>query len=200
MPGPDTHSRVVGWLKVALPLAALAILSTLFLLADRIDPEAAIPYAQVDVQDLARNPRMTAPTYAGTTTDGTAVTLTAETARPDAEGNSGQADTVLARLDMPDGSTAELSAADVQVDAPGGEVRLSGGVAVTTSSGYLVLTDAVTAALDRTGARSLGPVTAEGPPGHLSAGGFTLTRDAQGGNSYLLVFTGRVKLIYQPGG
>ena len=38
----DTHTRVVGWLKVALPLAALAILSTLFLVARRIDPEAAL--------------------------------------------------------------------------------------------------------------------------------------------------------------
>ena len=41
----DLHSRLVTWAKVALPLAALAILSTLFLLADRIDPTAAIPYA-----------------------------------------------------------------------------------------------------------------------------------------------------------
>ena len=33
MPGRDLHSRMVGWLKVALPLAALVILSTLFLLS-----------------------------------------------------------------------------------------------------------------------------------------------------------------------
>ena len=77
----DRHSRVVGWLKVALPLAALAILSTLFLLSDRIDPEDALPYAEVDVEDLAREPRMTAPTYAGMTTDGAALTLTATEAQ-----------------------------------------------------------------------------------------------------------------------
>ena len=33
MAGVDRHTRVVGWLKVALPLLALAILSTLFLLS-----------------------------------------------------------------------------------------------------------------------------------------------------------------------
>ncbi|MGB3251218.1 MAG: hypothetical protein WBB13_18855, partial [Tabrizicola sp.] len=70
----DRHTRLVGWLKVALPLTALAILSTLFLVARRIDPEAALPYAEVDVEDLAREPRMTAPTYAGTTEDGAALT------------------------------------------------------------------------------------------------------------------------------
>ena len=46
----DRHTRLVGWLKVALPLTALAILSTLFLVARRIDPEAALPYAEVDVR------------------------------------------------------------------------------------------------------------------------------------------------------
>jgi lipopolysaccharide export system protein LptC len=45
----DAHTRVVGWLKVALPLIALALLATLFLLADRIDPDDALPYAEVDV-------------------------------------------------------------------------------------------------------------------------------------------------------
>ena len=78
----DFHSRLVGWLKVVLPLAALAILSTLFLLADRIDPTAAIPYAEVDVKDLVRDPRMTAPAYAGTTADGAGITLSATEARP----------------------------------------------------------------------------------------------------------------------
>ena len=82
----DRHTRVVGWLKVALPPAALAILSTLFLVARRIDPEAALPYAEVDVEDLAREPRMTAPTYAGLTSDGAALTLSAKEARPVAEG------------------------------------------------------------------------------------------------------------------
>ena len=87
----DRHTRVVGWLKVMLPLTALAILSTLFLVARRIDPEAALPYAEVDVEDLAREPRMTAPTYAGTTEDGASVTLTADEARPAAEGQPAQA-------------------------------------------------------------------------------------------------------------
>jgi lipopolysaccharide export system protein LptC len=200
MSGADTHSRVVGWLKVALPLAALAILSTLFLLSDRIDPQDAIPYAQVDVEDLARDPRMTAPTYAGTTRDGTALTLTAETARPVGQDASAQAATVLARMEMPDGSTAELSAGKVDLDAPAGRLLLSGGVAVTTSSGYLVLTDQVTAALDRTSAESSGPVTAETPAAHLTADRFSLTRTDADGEAYLLVFTGRVKLVYQPGG
>ena len=81
----DTHSRVVAWLKIALPLAALAVLATLFLLADRIDPDDALPYAEVDVEDRARTPRMTAPTYAGVTSDGARTELTAASAQIDDE-------------------------------------------------------------------------------------------------------------------
>ena len=80
----NLRSNVVAWLKIVLPLAALAAMSTLFLLSRTIDPADAIPYATVDVEDRIREPRMTAPTYSGVTSDGAALTLTADEARPDA--------------------------------------------------------------------------------------------------------------------
>ena len=58
----DGWSRLVAALKVLLPLAALAILSTLFLVSNRINPEDALPYADVDVEARLREPRITAPT------------------------------------------------------------------------------------------------------------------------------------------
>ncbi len=48
----NTYSRVVAWLKILLPLLALAILSTLFLVARTIDPAQNIPYADVDIDEL----------------------------------------------------------------------------------------------------------------------------------------------------
>lgn len=199
----DRHTRVVGWLKVGLPLAALVLLSTLFLLSDRIDPDAAIPYAEVDVEELARDPRMTAPAYAGTTADGTAITVTAEQARPASDNRTAGAQGVTAKLDLPDGSNTRITAATAEIDDGKGELRLSGGVTMAASSGYRLTTEAMVARLDRSAATSDSPVQAEGPAGTLTATGFRLTRqDAQdaGGETYLLVFTGRVKLVYQPGG
>jgi len=203
MPRTDTHSRIVGWLKVSLPLAALALLSTLFLLSDRIDPEDAIPYAQVDVDDLVRDPRMTAPAYAGTTEDGTAITVTAESARPATGERSAGASGIRATLTMPDGGSSEISAAEADIDDAAGELRLSGRVTVATSTGYMVETESLTALLDRSHAESGGPVAATGPAGKLDAGGFSILRQEPSvgaGGTYLLVFTGGVKLVYQPGG
>ena len=203
MPGIDRHSRLVGWLKVGPPLVALALLSTLFLVADRIDPEDAIPYAQVDVEALARDPRMTGPSYAGTTTDGTAISVTAKAALPATADRSAGAEGVTATLTMPDGGSAEITAAEARIDTGAGEMRLSGGVTVVSSSGYRVETAGLNAALDRSQATSTGAVVATGPMGRIEAQGFTLNQaqDAvDGGNPYLLVFSGKVKLLYQPGG
>jgi lipopolysaccharide export system protein LptC len=204
MPRSDTHSRVVGWLKVVLPLLALVLLSTLFLLSDRIDPEDAIPYAEVDVEALALDPRMTAPIYAGITEDGTAITVTAKEARPSSDEEAADAVGIQARLEMPGGGSAEIDAAEARVDNAAGNLRLSGGVTLKSSAGYTVTTDALTARLDRSGAESTGAVQAEGPAGVLTAGKFSMQfeqgADQEAGRTYLLVFTDRVKLVYQPGG
>ncbi|MBN8631936.1 MAG: LPS export ABC transporter periplasmic protein LptC [Rhodobacterales bacterium] len=196
----DRHTRLVGWLKVALPLAALAILSTLFLVARRIDPEAALPYAEVDVEDLAREPRMTAPTYAGLTSDGAALTLTATEARPSAEGNPSSAAGLVLGLDTPDGGRTELVAESAVMDDAGRQVVLSGGVVVTTSSGYRLETAEVAAKLDRTGLESRAPVVATGPMGDIRADRMSIRQDNRTPGAYVLVFNGGVRLVYQPGG
>jgi lipopolysaccharide export system protein LptC len=196
----DRHTRLVGWLKVALPLTALAILSTLFLVARRIDPEAALPYAEVDVEDLAREPRMTAPTYAGTTEDGAALTLSASEARPAADGTPARAAGLRLELATPDGGRTELLAAEAVMDDATRQVRLSGGVTLTTSSGYRLETAEVAAKLDRTGLESRAPVVATGPAGEIRAEGMVLSQDNRTPGAYVLVFKGSVRLVYQPGG
>ena len=196
----DRHTRVVGWLKVALPLMALAILATLFLLADRIDPEAALPYTEVDVEGLAREPRMTAPTYAGTTSDGAALTLVAKEARPATENAPSDAEEPRLRLETPDGAITDLSADTAVLDREGGEIVLSGAVRVTTSGGYQLETAEMVAQMDRSGLQSDTTVTAKGPPGEIVSGGMTLAQDSRTPGAYLLVFNGGVRLVYRPGG
>lgn len=196
----DRHTRVVVWLKVALPLVALAILSTLFLLADRIDPDAALPYAEVDVEDLAREPRMTAPTYAGTTSDGAALVLTGEEARPATETTPGQVQGLTLKIDTPDGATTEVTAATAILDQTAREIVLSGGIVLTTTTGYRVETAELSAKMDQSGLQSRAPVTATGPAGRIEAGGVILTQDTNTSDTYLLVFNQGVRLVYQPGG
>lgn len=194
----NTHSRLVAWAKIALPMAALALLSILFLLADRIDPSAAIPYAQVDVEELAREPRVTAPEFAGLTEDGAALSVTAETARPDPDGGDGASAALLsAHLETASGLVADLTATSGRIDPVQGRVTFADGVRIDTSTGYRLTTDRLEALTDRSDLTAPGAVQAEAPFGTIEAGAMTLTSD-DGGVTHQLVFKGGVKLLYRP--
>lgn len=192
------HSRLVLWLKITLPLVALAMLATLFMLGRTVRPEDAIPYASVDVEDRLRAPRLTEPAYAGMTSDGSALTIKAAEARPGVVGSSdaGQATALSGFLEMPMGGTATMMAGAGRLDGEGGQVILTDGVSMTTSTGYRMTMPGVTVALHKTDVTSQGAVLASGPLGRIEAGAMHLGQDVAGG--YLLDFTQGVRLVYLP--
>lgn len=187
------RSRLVAWLRVLLPLAALAILSTLFLLPDSPDPDAAIPYAEVDAEDLAQNPRMTRPEFSGVTDDGAAVTLAAESATPLA-GKDGAAERLRLTWRAADGLAADLTAPQGQVDAE--NIRLDGGVRLTTSDGWAMTVPT----LDTDTASGVmigeGGLTAFAPFGRIDAERMEMSRNGDG--QHVLNLSGGVRLVYQP--
>ncbi len=200
MPG-DTgrHTRIVRWLKVALPLAALALLSTLFLVSNRIGGDIDLPYSEVEIADRLREPRMTRPSYSGVTSDGASLTLSADEART-ADGAGGEASAlrVQGALRSASGSLVTLQSDQVVIDTGARLATLTGGVEVTTSEGLRMVTEGLTAALDVSHLQSTAPVMAEGPPGRISADSMDLVADTAGGSGHVLRFKGNVKLVYQP--
>ena len=194
------HSRLVFWLKILLPLAALALLATLFLFGRNVRPEDAIPYADTDIADRVKEPRLTGAAFAGMTKDGAALTIKAADARPGVAGssNAGSATDLSALIQMPGGSSATLQAGAGRMDQAAKQAILTGGVTLTSSNGYTVKTEGVSVALDQTDVTSLGPVSGAGPAGTITAQGMHLGREPSGG--YLLDFTGGVTLVYTPTG
>lgn len=192
----NLHSRLVFWLKIVLPLAALALLATLFLFGRTIRPEDAIPYASTAITDRVKEPRVTAPVFAGMTADGAALTIKAAEARPGVAGsdNAGSAREMSALIEMPGGSTATMTAGMARMDQAAKQAILTGGVNLASSTGYTVTTAGVSVALNQTDVTSLGPVAAKGPAGTITAQGMHLGQEPSGG--YVLDFTGGVTLIY----
>lgn len=195
----NAYSRFVAWAKIVLPLAGLALLATMFLIARQIDPDAAIPNAEVDVRQYAREARVGGPRFSSVTEDGTVVAATADIARPDpATPGRITAEGVDAQFDVPDGSTVHAAANEGAFGGAAGRLDLAGEVVITTSSGYRILSDAMTATLGFTEIRSDGPVTAVGPPGRIDAGSMAVTQSEDDPSDYLLVFNDGVKLVYRP--
>lgn len=199
----NAYSRLVFWLKIVLPLAALGILSTIFLVSNAVDPDDAIPYAQVDVEQLAREPRVTAPSYAGVTDDGTEVLIEAETVTPEtATPDNVVIDRLRTLLRIPDGSQAEISAGSGRIDTEQRQLILEDGIILRTSSGYVLKTEALLGSLRNIRLESRGLIEGRGPMGELSAGRMVLEQrapeDRRIGSDYLLVFNEGVRLLYQP--
>lgn len=194
----NSYSRLVSWLKILLPLAALAILSTLFLVADKLDPEQAIPYAERDaIDELVEEQRISAPAFATVGADGTAVSVAAETARPDpAVANRLIGQALQASFLFPGGNRVDIESPAGILDGTAREATLSGGTSLVSSDGFQVETDTMRAAFDGAFAESAGEVRAKGPVGDLTAGRLVLSQDDEG--AYLLRFTDGVRLIYDP--
>lgn len=195
----NTYSRFVVWLKIILPLIALGLLSTMFLLSRQTGPSQTIPYSTVEVEEIAREQRIGAPNFSGVTLEGAAVSVGAETAKPDPDNAQVIAGTaLLTTIETVQGVRFDLTAASGTINAAAESVMLGGGVEMTTSTGYTVKTETLSAALDEGSVTSETPVTAEGPVGALRAGSMTLSTIPETNGEYLLVFKDGVKLIYDP--
>ena len=192
----DRYSRLVLWLKVAFPLAALAILSTLFLVAETLDPEAAIPYAEVDVEQILREQGVTRPAFGGVTSDGVEVALGAEAVRPDGAAYRGT--DLNVSLTLPAGGRITVISPEGSIDLPAEKATLGGGVSVDSTAGYRIETETLRTAWDIATLETDSTVTATGPAGDFEAGRMVLSADAEGGG-HVLVFKDGVRLIYRPG-
>ena len=139
-----------------------------------------------------------------TTADGADLRVTAEAATPETPGPDTTAGTgaaarkVLGILTTPDGIRTDLRSLAAQMDVTGDSVTFAGGVDLDNGGGYRVQTDSMVARMDMTEVRSLAPVTATGPGTRITAREMVLTQDPTRPDSYVLVFTGQVKLVYDP--
>lgn len=193
----DRYSRSILVLKLALPLGALGLLSTLFLVSRDIDPSRAISNAAVDVTELAREPRISGANYAGVTDDGAALTIRAATARADPDGQLRLTMTDMnATLETPDGQTTEIRAGLGRLDRGAGQVMWERDVQITAPHGYALQTDQLSGLLDNTRLWSDGDLRVAGPVGQITAGQFSLELAANGADGYVMLFSGGVKLVY----
>ncbi len=194
----DTRSRIVNWLKILLPLTALGLLSTLFLVSRTIDTSQSIPLGRADLETRTGNQQITSPRFSGVTDEGHALSFVAQNARlhPD-QTERVLANVLTARIDMINGGEIVITSRNGDVNDASGLAVLTGNVVLTSTTGYRIATEHLETQMRELGAETAGDVTGDGPPGKLDAGKMLMTTDTQSGDVHLL-FTNGVKLIYDP--
>lgn len=190
-------------LRIGLPLSALVLLSTVFLVSRSVDPNSAARIAGMDPEQMTREPRIATARFAGVTEDATALTIAAQSVRSEAI-ELGEGPLTLSfvapegRLTFPNDSTASFDAATARLDQAGGALTADGPVTLQNSDGYVLELGALSATLDRTRLTGSGGVAGRAPAGEISADALELTRSGGADGGYLLAFTGNVRLIYIP--
>lgn len=190
------HTWFVGWVKIILPMIALALLSTLFLFARSPSDNPEIPVARIE--ELARDQQITAPQFSSVADDGSVIAVAAKNAKPDAV----RPDTFLVEdlaidVDAPDGTTLNITSGMSVLDNATQTARLNGLSRVTTSSGYTMETVGISADLRTGEIVSDGPLAIQAPFGELSAGKVRIAVTTDG-TGQQMVFTQGVRLLYKP--
>ncbi|MEX0351171.1 MAG: hypothetical protein AB3N15_17240 [Paracoccaceae bacterium] len=193
----DGHSRLVQFLKVLLPLAALGLLSTLFLLSDSVDPESSIPFAEGDVIERIRNQQITEPFFSGVTEKGEEIQFTAESVSPGGAYSPAEARNLRAELILNNGGQINLTSTTGHLSMETQVATFTGDVVITTADGLEVTTDILSASTHEVAGSAPGEVEGHGPIGEFTAGSMELGPKKDGGPIHVL-FTNGVKLIYDP--
>jgi len=189
------YSLFVSWAKIILPMAGIALLSTLFLFARNTD-QSSLPLAELE--EMARSARLTGPTFSGITDDGTIFTVSAGVAAPDpADLRVVNIEKIRLLLSDPEGASVEITAARANYDGNTNMVSLLGLTRLVSSVGYSLETRGITADISSGTVTTSGALEAQAPFGEISAGRLTILRDAEAGGQQM-VFQNGVRLVYQP--
>lgn len=190
-------------LRLGLPLSALVLLSTIFLVSRNLDPNNAAALSGLDTAQITREPRIAAARFAGVMRDNTAITVSAQSVRSQTAEVAG-APLLLTfteaegLLEFPNDSTARFRAKSAQLDQVAGLLTAEGPVILENSDDYVLNMGMLEATLDQTRLSGRDGIDGDAPAGTITADALDLTRSGGPDGGYLLAFTGNVRLIYTP--
>jgi len=196
------YSRLVAWMKVILPLAALALIAAIFVTTrDRGDLSEI--FTPEELATLGAGLRLEHPRFAGVTDRGEPFAIRAEWALPDrALPRYVDLEKPEGEIEMKDSRTVSAQAATGRLHREEKTLVLNGGVVLDSSDGYHFETEQMIFDLDAETAEAPGPVKGSGPRGTIEAGGFRAmtgrsgSGDASAGRE--IWFENRVRVVFIP--
>ncbi|SMX41417.1 hypothetical protein [Octadecabacter ascidiaceicola] len=194
MTGDDNlYSQFVGFLKITLPLAALALMSTVFLFARAPTKETTIPYAEIE--EIAREPRVSGAQISGVADDGSVIGIDAGTTRPN--GDLMIIENLTATVESVNGVHIDIRAGTGEVDITSRIARLSGLARIETSNGFEMETVGITANMTTGQIISDAEIEVQAPFGALTAGQMII-ETPEGDDGQVMLFQNGVRLVYTP--
>lgn len=193
----DGHSRMVQFFKVVLPLVAILMLSTVFLLSRSIETDVKVPFTQKDIDERLADQVVTQPNYQGTTRKGEEVQIEAIRAAQGSENSVPTAAEFRGRMNLSNGNVITLDSNTGMIRPDKNTATFVGDVVITSTDGTEITTDLLNTALDEIRGDAPGQVNGTGIIGNFTAGSMTFGTEKKDGPVHI-IFTDGVKLIYEP--
>lgn len=181
-------------IKVILPVMALAMLSVMFLAAKAPVSDLTLPYLE-DGQGGDAPAGMRDARTAGISDTGSSIEATATSVKMD--GAFAELQDFAANITDRAGIASQVSSDNARATRDTTRVWLKGDARLRTSQGFDVQSQAMEADLTRNQVLSPGQIEATAPFGALTAGKMAMHM-ANGDQGGRIVFSGGVKLLYQP--
>lgn len=199
MPRADNrYSQFVLAAKIILPLLALGLLSSLFLLSGAPEGEQTIPFSEIELEEIVEGQRVMRPHYRTVLDSGATARFTAESARPDmTDPDRFMATEITGQIIQLDGIQIDIRGAEGVMDSDTRTIRIEGGLRLARTDGFTLSTEGAEARLDGQWAETTSDVIVLGPGLTLSAGRAVVEPDPVSGGREV-VFTDGVKLVYTP--
>jgi lipopolysaccharide export system protein LptC len=197
--GPGLYSRIVAILKVGLPLVALGMLASLFLVQtdDRVGGD--LVFSPGDLAALGEGLRISNPVFTGTTRSQDSFRFTATLVVPDAAPPTRAQITALAgEIDLSDGPEIALASDTGDLDIPTQRLDMIGDVRIDTSDGYSIRSERATLDLRAGSIIASQAVESTGPLGRIDSGSLRVAPAAENGEARHFSFGDGVRLLYQP--
>ena len=192
----DGYSAFVAWVKTLLPIAALGMLSTIFLFSGKIDVTKSLPYAELNVAEIVREQRITKPYFTTISENGTEVALSAAYASADPNiidiYNVSEPSIVLKSKT---GRRNQITAGFGKMNSTSQQAIVSQEVNVTGTPGFWFKTNSLDVDFERATAYSNEFFEGVTPIGAVKAGKMFMQMAA---DDRQIVFTNGVELVYQP--
>ncbi len=192
----ENYSRRVRRLKIALPvIAAVTIALIFFGPKEKISENLGL--SPEDRAALGDGLRLITPRYTGTTEDDEPYVLRAVWALPDGPNPKKiELGELEGEISLTDGRNVTLTAAEGLYRPRTRKLNLAGGVAIDSSDGYSIRTEAAILNGTKDTVVTKTPIEAWGPKGRLEAGSMRAERDENGDD--IVWFDGGVRVVFRP--
>lgn len=200
----DRYTRFVSTLKIGLPLVAIALLASVFMLSGRSELPGGLSFSASDMRALGTGLKVTRPRFSGASIDGDIYDFMAEEVAPrSTKLESAEITDLAGTVRFRDGQSVAIAAEKGEVNLVGETLQLSRSVRIDSSEGYRASADDLYLDLRAGSITGVGNIRATGPLGEITSSSLQITSEeglALGklSQSARLFFSNGVKVRYEP--